>query len=69
MQGELLEEIELGDAVGNVIGSGGSNVKTLQESTGAKIDVLRGSSSCRVYGNKDAVCLKNLLAWGLVRTC
>lgn len=54
-QGEVLEEVHLGDAVGSVIGSGGSSVKTLQESTGAKIDIPRGSSSCRIYGNKDAV--------------
>lgn len=56
IQGETLEEIDLGDAVGNVIGSGGSNIKTLQDSTGAKIDIPRGTTSCRVYGPKDAVC-------------
>lgn len=54
-KGEVLEEIDVGSAVGNIIGSAGANIKKLQEQTGAKIDIPRGLTSCRIYGEKAKV--------------
>ncbi|KNC82662.1 hypothetical protein SARC_05062 [Sphaeroforma arctica JP610] len=54
-KGEVLEEIDVGTAVGNIIGSAGANIKKLQEQTGAKIDIPRGLTSCRIYGEKAKV--------------
>lgn len=40
--GDVCETLELGGAVGMVIGSSGASVKQLQEETGAKVDIMRG---------------------------
>ena len=53
--GEVCETLELGGAVGMVIGPSGATVKQLQEETGAKVDIARGCGTCRVFGPKDAV--------------
>eukprot|EP00238_Polyblepharides_amylifera_P006255 CAMPEP_0196579654 /NCGR_PEP_ID=MMETSP1081-20130531/24128_1 /TAXON_ID=36882 /ORGANISM="Pyramimonas amylifera, Strain CCMP720" /LENGTH=641 /DNA_ID=CAMNT_0041899301 /DNA_START=293 /DNA_END=2218 /DNA_ORIENTATION=- len=55
--GEIMETLELGGAVGLVIGASGASVKQLQEETGAKVDILRGSGTCKVFGSKEAVAL------------
>ena len=47
--------IELGRAVGSVIGKGGSNVIRIENETGAKINIERGSSTCQIYGEAVAV--------------
>jgi rRNA processing protein Krr1/Pno1 len=53
--GEVCETLELGGAVGLVIGSAGAAVKQLQEETGAKVDILRGCGTCKVFGAPEAV--------------
>ena len=53
--GEVEVSIELGRAVGSVIGKGGSNVIRIENETGAKINIERGSSTCQIYGEAVAV--------------
>eukprot|EP00038_Savillea_parva_P025508 m.48005 g.48005 ORF g.48005 m.48005 type:complete len:619 (+) comp6949_c0_seq1:114-1970(+) len=54
--GEVVEEIECpASAVGSIIGKGGSEIKNIQEATGARVDVPRGSPVCWVVGTKKAV--------------
>ena len=53
--GEVEVSIELGRAVGSVIGKGGSNVIRIENETGAKINVERGSTTCQIYGEAVAV--------------
>eukprot|EP00239_Pterosperma_sp_CCMP1384_P002830 CAMPEP_0197846536 /NCGR_PEP_ID=MMETSP1438-20131217/3390_1 /TAXON_ID=1461541 /ORGANISM="Pterosperma sp., Strain CCMP1384" /LENGTH=654 /DNA_ID=CAMNT_0043458221 /DNA_START=348 /DNA_END=2312 /DNA_ORIENTATION=- len=54
-KGEICETMELGGATGLVIGPSGATVKQLQADTGAKVDILRGSGTCKVWGPKAAV--------------
>lgn len=54
--GEVVEEIECpGSAVGSIIGKGGSEIKAIQEKSGARIEIPRESSVCWVVGPKAAV--------------
>lgn len=50
--GEICKTVELGLATGAVIGAQGKNVVEMEKETGAKIDVLRGTSTCRIYGQE-----------------
>lgn len=53
--GETEFTINLGRAVGSVIGKGGSNIQRLQEETGARLEIARDSSDCRIVGKKESV--------------
>jgi len=53
--GESEFTIELGRAVGAVIGKGGSTIQRLQEESGARLEIARESSSCRIVGTTEAV--------------
>jgi polyribonucleotide nucleotidyltransferase len=53
---EATQTVELGaKGVPLIIGTGGATIKMLQSSTGARIDIGRGSTSCSVSGSADAV--------------
>lgn len=55
-EGEVVEEIECpASAVGSIIGKGGSEIKSIQEKTGARLDVPRGSPVAWIVGTKKAV--------------
>lgn len=54
-EGEVEEIVELGNAVGSIIGKGGSNIQKLQAESGAKLDIERGTSKCRITGLPAAV--------------
>jgi polyribonucleotide nucleotidyltransferase len=54
--GEVSETIELPEScVGSVIGKQGASIRALQEETGAKVDISRGTGSCTVYGQPEGV--------------
>lgn len=54
--GEELAEVACpAAAIGAIIGKGGADIKTLQESTGARVDVPRGLNVCWIVGKPDAV--------------
>jgi len=60
-KGEVCEEMNLGDAVGMVIGRHGIMINKIKDESGANIDIARGQAVkgsgtlCRVYGKKEAV--------------
>lgn len=58
-QGEVCEEIELGEAVGMVIGRQGTMIRTIKDESGADLDISRegsgDSSLCRVFGKPESV--------------
>jgi len=53
--GESEFTVELGRAVGAVIGKGGSTIQRIQEETGARLDIARESSNCRIVGKTESV--------------
>lgn len=54
--GEVVEEIACpANAVGSIIGKGGAEIKAIQEQTGARVDVPRGTPVCWLVGTKTAV--------------
>jgi len=54
--GEVVEEINCpASAVGAIIGRGGAEIKSIQETTGARVEIPRGSPLCWVVGTKKAV--------------
>eukprot|EP00041_Stephanoeca_diplocostata_P029828 m.888883 g.888883 ORF g.888883 m.888883 type:complete len:601 (-) comp23640_c0_seq6:2298-4100(-) len=54
--GEELAEVACpAAAIGAIIGKGGADIKALQESTGARVEVPRGLNVCWVVGKPDAV--------------
>ena len=54
--GEVKEVLELpSGCIGSIIGSGGANIKQMQQDTGAKIDISRGSGTCTIYGQPEPV--------------
>lgn len=53
--GEIEYETDLGNAVGSVIGRGGSTIRRIRDESGAKVDVESGSSTCRISGTPEAV--------------
>lgn len=58
--GEICEEMQLGDAVGMVIGRQGTMIRTIKDDSGADLDISRegsgeGSSLCRVFGKPECV--------------
>lgn len=53
--GETEFTVELGRAVGAVIGKGGSTIQRIQEETGARLDIARESSNCRIVGQAESV--------------
>ena len=48
-------DVEVGSHRSLIIGNAGATVRALQESTGARIDVERGSTTARVSGSKEEV--------------
>jgi len=53
--GEVEAFIDLENSVGSVIGKGGSTIQRLQDESGARLDIERGSSNCRITGQPDEV--------------
>ena len=54
--GEVSEIIDLPEScVGSVIGKAGASIRALQDDTGAKIDISRGTGVCTVYGQPEGV--------------
>lgn len=54
--GEVSETIELPEScVGSVIGKQGASIRALQDETGAKVDISRGTGTCIVYGQPEGV--------------
>jgi len=53
--GEVDFEVELGGASSAVIGRKGVKINSIQKESGAKLDIGRGSSSCRIMGTPEAV--------------
>jgi len=55
-EGHVKISIEVPDfVVGSIIGRGGANIKELQASTGARVDIKRGSGRADVSGSEEAV--------------
>lgn len=53
--GEICKTIELGSATGAVIGAGGKNVVEIEKATGSKLSIVRGTSTCRIFGGEAEV--------------
>lgn len=49
------EELDLGKAVGAVIGRGGSTIKSIQAESGAKLDIEKDSGVVKVSGSADQI--------------
>jgi hypothetical protein len=47
--------MELGDCLGTVIGKGGSNIRAITEQSGARLDIEKGATLCKISGGADAI--------------
>jgi hypothetical protein len=47
--------MDLGDSLGTVIGKGGSNIRAITEQSGARLDIEKGSTLCKISGAADAI--------------
>jgi len=54
-EGEVDFEVELGGASSAVIGRKGVKINSIQKESGAKLDIPRGSTHCRIMGTPEAV--------------
>lgn len=54
-EGEIELSIDLGTSVGSVIGRGGETIRKIQETSGAKLNIERPGSMCRIVGTEEAV--------------
>jgi far upstream element-binding protein len=55
------ETIELGKAVGAVIGRGGSTIKSIQAESGAKLDIEKDSDTVKISGSAEQIAAAKIL--------